>query len=68
MKVIALKTENKLNVEDRSNLFLRSDEHAVALPILAIDILREMIDELSRDAVAKDLINKVINKATGDED
>ena len=33
-----------------------------------IDILREMIDELSRDAVARDLINKVIDKATGDED
>jgi hypothetical protein len=33
-----------------------------------VDILREMIDELSRDAVAKDLINKVINKAKGDED
>ncbi|NNK95088.1 MAG: hypothetical protein HKP41_12125 [Desulfobacterales bacterium] len=32
-----------------------------------IDLLREMIDELSRDAVAKDLVNKIINKAIGDE-
>ncbi|MBT8330083.1 MAG: hypothetical protein KJN87_10285 [Desulfofustis sp.] len=33
-----------------------------------IDLLREMIDELSRDAVAKDLVDKMINKAVGNED
>ena len=33
-----------------------------------IDLLKEMIDELSRDAVAKDLVNKMINKATGDDE
>jgi hypothetical protein len=33
-----------------------------------IDLLREMVDELSRDAVAKDLVNKIMNKAMGDED
>ena len=33
-----------------------------------VDLLREMIDELTRDAVAKDLVNKMINKAIGDED
>ena len=33
-----------------------------------IDLLREMIDEISRDAVAKDLINKAIKKASGTED
>lgn len=29
MKVIALKTENKLGVDIRPGLFLRSDEHSV---------------------------------------
>ena len=33
-----------------------------------IDLLRELIDELSRDAVAKDLVNKLISKTIGDED
>ena len=33
-----------------------------------IDLLREMIDELSRDAVAKDLVNTIINRAIGEED
>ena len=33
-----------------------------------IDLLREMIDELSRDAVAKDLLNKLIDKTAGDQD
>ena len=33
-----------------------------------IDLLREMIDELTRDAVAKDLVNKMIDKASDDEE
>jgi hypothetical protein len=33
-----------------------------------IDLLREMIDELSRDAVAKDLLNELIQKAARDKD
>ena len=33
-----------------------------------IDLLREMIDELSRDAVAKDLVNRMMNKASGDDE
>ena len=33
-----------------------------------IDLLREMIDELSRDAVAKDLVNQMIDKASGDDE
>ena len=33
-----------------------------------IDLLREMIDELTRDAVAKELVNKMINKASGGEE
>ena len=33
-----------------------------------IDLLREMIDELSRDAAAKDLVDKMRNKASGDEE
>ena len=33
-----------------------------------IDLLREMIDELSRDAVAKDLVDRMKRKAGGDEE
>ena len=33
-----------------------------------IDLLREMIDELSRDAAAKDLVDKMIYKASGDDE
>ena len=31
-----------------------------------VDLLREMIDELTRDAIAKDLVNQVKFKAKGD--
>ena len=33
-----------------------------------IDLLREMIDELTRDAVAKELVDRMINKASDDEE
>ncbi len=33
-----------------------------------IDLLREMIDELSRDAVAKELVDKMMHRASDDDD
>ena len=33
-----------------------------------IDLLKEMIDELTRDAVAKELVDRMINKASDDEE